>query len=659
MSDEIREEHEGGPKGPTAGGLGFLHGAGEVGTLIGRLDEASCPLGAPEGWSATLRCVLGTLLPSRAQVALLWGEDYVALYNDAYVPAIGTKHPQALGRPARENWGEIWDILAPMLDGVRRTGETLEARDLRFLIDRHGYLEEVFFDISYSAVHEDGGVAGILCIVTETTGRVLAARRMAALRAAALRLAGAASPASACAAALETLAAENPHDLPWGRILLAGPGGVGVVAAHGEEGTPAGAGTTGDGAGALVLAEAVESVMRDATAREVPGGLALPLVAGGGVAGVLLAGLNPNLRLAGDYGGYLGLAAGQISLAITRLRREEEERRAAAALRESEARFRSMADHVPVMIWMTEPDGPCSYLNRRWYEFTGQVPGAGLGYGWAEMMHPEDRAAASDTAARAIAERLPFQVEYRLRAADGTYSWVIDAAAPRLDGEGRFAGFIGSVLDIGDRRRAEEARDLLSRELSHRIKNIFMITGGIAAITARGDKAAEAFAARLQARLHALSLAHDLVRPEPSAGGAPPPPRPTMHGLLRALLAPYADPAGGRVTLQGEDGPVGYTAANALALVLHEQATNAVKHGALSSPAGRLRIATRLEGGMLLLEWRETGGPPVPGPPTRQGFGTVLAARSLGGQIQGRMEHDWRPEGLVMHLAVPLSQLLR
>jgi PAS domain S-box-containing protein len=504
----------------------------------------------------------------------------------------------------------------------------------------------VFFDISYSAVHEDGAVAGIVCVVAETTGRVLADRRLRGLRATGLSLANAGRVEEACAAALSAMAAENPADLPWGRILLDGEAGLSTVASHG-------AAPEGD------LADVQAAVLRAGVARVVPGGLALPLMAGAEVAGVFLAGLNPNLRVEGEYGSYLGLVAGQISLAITRLRQQEEERRAAARLRESEARFRNMADHAPVLVWMTEPDGRCVYLSQRWYAFTGQTPETGLGDGWLDAVHPEDRAHAKAVFARATATASEFQIEYRLRRADGAYVWMIDAAAPRLGEEGRFAGFIGSVLDIGDRRRAEEARDLLARELSHRIKNIFMVTGGLAALSARGDAAAEAFAARLQARLRALSLAHDLVRPEvPEAGGGPLSLRGlTLHGLLQALLEPYAD--GGRVGVEGADCPVGYAAANALALVLHEQATNAVKYGALSAPAGRVRITTRLEDGVLRLEWRETGGPRLAGPPTRRGFGTMLAARSLAGQVQGRMVHDWRPEGLVMQLEVPRAGLER
>jgi PAS domain S-box-containing protein len=645
--------------GPISRGLGFLHGAGSAGELIRGLDATNSPLGPPEFWSATLRCVLGIALPSRAQIAIFWGEDQLAVYNDAFAPSLGSMHPRAMGRPAREAWGEMWDGLGPMLEGVRRGGETVAGQDMRFLADRHGYREEVFFDISCSAVHEDEGVAGVMCVVSETTGRVLADRRLRALRAAGLRLAAAAGIGEACAAALEAIAAENPADLPWGRMLLAGEAGLSVVAAHGA--------APGVPLAMEAPMEALEAVLRDGLPRELPGALALPLMAGSAVVGIFLAGLNPYQRLAGDYGSYLGLATGQVSFAIARLRRAEEEERGAALLRESESLFRTMADHVPVMIWMTEPDGRCCYLNRRWYAHTGQEPGAGLGLGWMEAVHPEDRAGRLAVATPAIAARRPFQIEYRLRCADGSYTWVIDSAAPRLDAEGRFSGYIGSVLDIGDRRRAEEARDLLARELSHRIKNIFMVTGGLAALTARGDPAAEVFAALLQARLRALSLAHDLVRPElgavPSGGGS------TVHGLLRALLAPYAEAphadsplaasGGVRVAVEGQDAPMGYVAASTLALVLHEQATNAVKYGALSRPSGRVRIVTRMGAGVLELEWIETGGPAVTGPPVRQGFGTVLAGRSLRGQVQGHMEHDWRAEGLVMRLFVPAAGLAR
>ena len=130
---------------------------------------------------------------------------------------------------------------------------------------------------------------------------------------------------------------------------------------------------------------------------------------------------------------------------------------AEAALRESEARFRTMADHAPVMIWTTGPDGWCSYLNSRWYEFTGQAPGAGEGFGWLEASHPEDRPRIEASFHAATAARAPFQADYRLRRADGSFAWVLDTAAPRFSEQGEYLGFIGSVVDISERHAASAA----------------------------------------------------------------------------------------------------------------------------------------------------------------------------------------------------------
>lgn len=129
---------------------------------------------------------------------------------------------------------------------------------------------------------------------------------------------------------------------------------------------------------------------------------------------------------------------------------------ALVALQESEQRFRNMADHAPVMIWITDADGNCTYLNRRWYDFTGQSEPDALGFGWLEATHPEDRPRAERTFLDATERRSAFSLDYRLRRHDGEYRWAVDAAAPRVDDEGRFLGFVGSVLDISDRKQAEQ-----------------------------------------------------------------------------------------------------------------------------------------------------------------------------------------------------------
>jgi PAS domain S-box-containing protein len=134
-----------------------------------------------------------------------------------------------------------------------------------------------------------------------------------------------------------------------------------------------------------------------------------------------------------------------------------ERKHAEAALKESEERFHNLADNSPVMVWVTEPDGRCSFLNRRWCEFTGQSAESGRGYGWLDCVHPDDREQAEAAVNEANRRRKPFRVEYRLRRHDGEWRWAIDQAAPRISPAGDWLGFVGSVIDITERRTIEEA----------------------------------------------------------------------------------------------------------------------------------------------------------------------------------------------------------
>jgi PAS domain S-box-containing protein len=152
------------------------------------------------------------------------------------------------------------------------------------------------------------------------------------------------------------------------------------------------------------------------------------------------------------------------ALMMARLRREMTD-----LLRASEERFRNMADNSPVMIWTTDPDGACTYLSRLWYEFTGQTPASGLGFGWLDATHPDDRAAAEAEFLAATAERRPFTLEYRLRRRDGSFGWAIDAATPWFDRRGAFLGFVGSVIDITERRNIEDAQRRLNDLLEQRV----------------------------------------------------------------------------------------------------------------------------------------------------------------------------------------------
>ena len=150
----------------------------------------------------------------------------------------------------------------------------------------------------------------------------------------------------------------------------------------------------------------------------------------------------------------------------------EERRTKEEALQESEERFRNMADYAPVMVWVTDPNASCSFLSKSWYEFTGQTPETGLGFGWLNAVHPDDRESARDTFVAANDRREPFRLDYRLRRHDGEYRWVIDSAAPRFGPQGDFLGYIGSVMDITERKHAEEMMDELLHRVGERVKEL-------------------------------------------------------------------------------------------------------------------------------------------------------------------------------------------
>jgi hypothetical protein len=141
-----------------------LVGGGEMGELIRAKSWTETPLGPVEGWPQSLRSAVSILLPSKAQIVLFWGPELVAVYNDGYRAVFGSKHPAALGMPARKCWAEVWDVLEPLFGDVVSTGEAFWAKDLMFGLERHGYVEETYFDVSYDPIRDEceRGAIGLL-----------------------------------------------------------------------------------------------------------------------------------------------------------------------------------------------------------------------------------------------------------------------------------------------------------------------------------------------------------------------------------------------------------------------------------------------------------------------------------------------------------------
>ena len=332
-----------------------------------------------------------------------------------------------------------------------------------------------------------------------------------------------------------------------------------------------------------------------------------------------------------------------------------------AALRESETRFRTIADTMPQAVWSTRADGHHDYFNRRWYELTGAREGETEGEGWEGMVHPEDRRETWERWRHSLDTGHPYEMEYRLRMADGGWRWFLGRALPVRDSRGRITRWFGTCTDIHDIRRTAEEREVLSHELSHRIKNIFSVIASLVSLTARGHPEATEFAGELRGRINALARAHEFARPH-SEASRPETGRTTLFHFLADLLSPYDPSPGGekRIAITGEDQTFDDAAATPLALLFHELATNAAKYGALSVPGGRVTIQVeRAEEEELLLRWRERGGPPVAGPPGHEGFGTRLAMISVQGQLGGKVKRIWPIEGMELEARLPPGALER
>ncbi|WP_271300805.1 PAS domain-containing protein [Sphingomonas sp. CV7422] len=334
------------------------------------------------------------------------------------------------------------------------------------------------------------------------------------------------------------------------------------------------------------------------------------------------------------------------------------ERATRRQLTDSEDRFRTLADTMPQMVWSTLPDGYHDYYNARWYEFTGTPPGSTDGEGWNDVFHPDDQARAWAVWRQSLASGDPYQIEYRLRHFDGTYRWVLGRALPIRDAAGQVTRWFGTCTDIHEQKLALHERELISQELSHRIKNIFAVISGLISFAARSKPGFAPIAADLRERITALGRAHDFVRPH-SPQSRPNAQQDSLHGLLGELFEPYRRDDAPPIRITGDEIAIDDRSATPLALLFHELATNATKYGALGTDAGTVEVSIRRGADTAELCWTERGGPEVTPPTGADGFGSQLIELSAVRQLGGSIRRDWQPEGLVMTVTVPLAAFRR
>ncbi len=262
------------------------------------------------------------------------------------------------------------------------------------------------------------------------------------------------------------------------------------------------------------------------------------------------------------------------------------------------------------------------------------------------LIHPDDLERLRGMVRRMIRGERTRQTEFRVLQPDGKMCWCTGTAAASLDAAGRVVRISGVTIDITDRKEAEEHQDLLAREVDHRARNALAVVQSIIRLSRANS--VESYEAAVEGRIKALARAHTLLSDSRWHGA-------DLGVLAAEELAPYRAAEADKVAMSGPNVSLAPQVAQGLALALHEIATNAAKHGALSSLQGKISLTWQLHPDLLALRWVESGGPRV-APPSALSFGLNVIRASIEQQLGGTVAFDWDPKGLRCTLSIPHYQ---
>lgn len=316
----------------------------------------------------------------------------------------------------------------------------------------------------------------------------------------------------------------------------------------------------------------------------------------------------------------------------------------------SEERFRLLADSLPQLVWTARPDGKLDYTNARREKYGEAGP---FRTRWAGVVHPQDLKATVAAWRKAIDSGEPYEMEHRLMVIGKGFAWHLSRASLLRDAAGCPVKWYGTTMDIHEHKMREEHIRVLMTEVNHRSKNLLAVTQAIARQTVASSASAAEFEQKFSGRLLGLAASQDLLTQEQWRGVR-------LDALVRAQTRRHFDLESGRIILVGPEALLNSTATQAIGMALHELATNATRHGALSNPAGRVTVNWRIERNdvepMLEIEWSESGGPPVLTPP-RRGFGSIVIEGMLAQRLNATVRLSFDPGGLAWRLRAPLNNV--
>ena len=317
--------------------------------------------------------------------------------------------------------------------------------------------------------------------------------------------------------------------------------------------------------------------------------------------------------------------------------------------------MRAANEAAGVALWSWNIDTDEIAFDHRAHELWGMPKGKRLTLETlSSHIHPDDLHRVLQAFGATRAGTGAYEIDFRILCDDGV-RWL--SARGQSGDKGIVERMMLAVfLDVTGRKQADEERDMLASEMSHRIKNLFSIAGALTGIAARSATTTTEMARDLTQRLSALGRAHSFIHPARDQAAAN---NRLLGGLLEVLLAPYAESQSGatRVQISVPGVFVGGSSVTTIALVVHELATNAAKYGALSSRDGVIDISSTTLGEDVDVIWSERGGPPVSVVRGTEGFGSKLVAQSISGKLGGKVTYDWLREGLVVTLRMKEHRL--
>jgi two-component sensor histidine kinase len=309
--------------------------------------------------------------------------------------------------------------------------------------------------------------------------------------------------------------------------------------------------------------------------------------------------------------------------------------------------LRRAIDAAGIALWEWNVDTDALLMDRPGYDLWDVPADEMLTFEHlSAKIHPadRDRVRAAFLATRTVTG--PYEIDFRTLI--GLQVRWISARGRGNDEDIEKRTMVGVFLDVTGRKQAEESSELLAGEMSHRVKNLLTVAASLARITSRSSSSVDDMVSQLTNRLSALGRAHDLVRPLPGKEGE----AALLGDIFTVLLAPYDDQGAfaGRVRISVPRMGVGEQAATALALVVHELATNSLKYGSLSSDEGVLDVSANVVGKYVCVTWAEHGGPEIKNAEETQGYGSRLLRRTVEGALGGQIRHEWPKTGAVVTL---------